>query len=461
MTGQNHDPFAQAFTPGGGEDPTADSRGTVGRTPTPDGPSFGSVPSASPAPGAEVVGPTRLTKSERKARDAAERKADKADRKAAPSAGSTRAHDAAVEKKKQLSVGERYGGDRRKWLLLVTGVVVLPLITLAAFVTANSKPSTTDVEAIVDARLAVRGTQFPAGEAIMWAGQVVRVWGTWNEADKSGQRDILLSQYLSRGIDPRGGWNGNGQQEVIYSTVNTEPKITDSSHAWIEATYQIQDGTWNCVSLPVYAYHGANMTEDSPYAFALAANPVPVACAPRTGAPPMEEVKSADGATSQNDSASATELQATFFPGFFGAWAASDQATLSNLVLSGTTVIGLGGAFESTPPPEIGTVVLPVLGGGKAASGKTYTATVPVTWTVAGSTSGVTAMYNVGLKRQGVQWFVTGEPTPVVQQPGLNAGEPGDIASGQGGVADPLFSTKQPVAGAPKGEVTPTDGSGK
>jgi hypothetical protein len=328
------------------------------------------------------------------------------------------------ERDRALSEGLRFSGSRRRWLLMAGALGVAPVVSLVALVVAASKPSRSDISGLVRTEMLAAGSQFPKGEAVMWAGQVTRVWGTWDERNSS-QRQVLLAPYLSQGMDGQAGWNGKGTQQVLYASVNPEPFVRDANHATVDTVYQIQDGTWRCVALPIFAYKPKDFGERAPWAFALAGNPVPTACSPRTGAPGLP----ADPSQRVNRKG-ADDLRASFLPGFFAAWAASDQAALRQYTVSGVRTMGLGGAFLSSPLPTIGEVLLR----SATEDSEEYTATVTVIWAVSGSPATITAVYDVPLTRTGAQWFVTGEPTAPVQAPNVSGGHP------NGQVVDPNAS---------------------
>lgn len=347
------------------------------------------------------------------------------------------------ERNKEISLGTRYGGDRKKLLFVGAAFGCLAVLAPISLTVALNRPSPQQVNDLVDTRLASNGTSFPKGQAVAWAGQVARTWGTWDEKDQSGMREALMSQFLSQGLDANAGWNGKGKQTVTYVSVNSEPRVKDDTHALVDATYQTDAGTWRCVTLSVFAYKPAGFSDAAPSAFALAANPTPVACAPRTGAPALPEVK--DPTIGQNDTTSAEKLTSDFFPGFFAAWAASDRATLGQYVSTDATLIGLGGAFESSPLPIISNVTLPtpMTIDGQSRAGDTtarWNATVSVTWTIPGTQTQINANYKVELRRDASQWFVTKEPEPLVQQAGLsgqpsNAGVKDGSAGSAGGTS--------------------------
>jgi hypothetical protein len=349
------------------------------------------------------------------------------------------ARKAKKERERALSEGLRYSGSRRRWLLMAGALGLSPLLSLAALVVALGKPSRSNVREQVKAELINAGSQFPRGEAVMWAGQVARIWGTWDEKS-TGQRAVALAPYLSLGMDNQAGWNGRGVQQVLYASVNPEPQVRDATHAAIGVVFQIQDGTWRCVALPIFAYKPKDFGDQAPWAFALAANPAPTACSPRTGAPSLP------GGGGRNDNDGANDLRNNFLPGFFAAWAASDQAALRQYTVSGLRTMGLGGAYLSSPLPQVGDVKLRV----PAEGSQERLALVPVTWTVPGSQATLTAIYEVPLVKRGAQWFVTGEPTPAVQDSGVNSGRPGNTPidpqgeGGSGAYPNPTPSTVSP-----------------
>ncbi|BDZ52431.1 hypothetical protein GCM10025867_46720 (plasmid) [Frondihabitans sucicola] len=467
MVDNHSDAFDSAFTPGPRpEVPAATSDPRTWDAPPVEPTVAAAAPSfnpSEPAPesrrrgrGSKAPAAAKPSKAELKAakQEASKTKAPKQSRKERQAA-EVRAK--AVDKKSSISLGQRYGGNRKYWLLLSAALVLSPVLSLTSLAVGGAKANKSDIAAAVDQALKDRGSNFPTGQAVMWSGQVVRTWGTWDSSDQTDQRSVLLSQYLSRGLDPSAGWNGAGKQEVLYSTVNPVPTIVDANHAWVDASYQIQDGTWRCVSLPIYAYHPKGFTSATSYAFALTANPVPVACAPRTGAPTISSNQvDAAGKPTSDDQVSGQKLQTEYFPGFFAAWAASDQATLKQYATNDAELVGLGGAFDSTPAPTINEVHLPLSNGAKITSGQTYTATVSVTWTVAGSTAQLTSWYDVKLRNGGNQWFVTGEPTPVEQQTNVGGSQAGDISTPQTGDKANLWTTPKPTAPTAEKTTSPT-----
>lgn len=333
---------------------------------------------------------------------------------------------------------------------ITIGLLCATLVfSLLAFAVALSKPDQGAINSKVKSAVAQSGRDYPTGSAVQFAGQVLRVWGTWNE-DNSSAHQVNIAPYLSSGMDPQGGWNGEGNQSVEYAVMNPEPTVVDKHRALVSGTYQIQDGTWRCVTIPVYAYHQAGTSGGSSWAFALSASPAPTPCAPRTGAAQVDNYNL--GANMQDDQDVDQTLQQTFFPGFMAAWGASDTDGLNQYTTSGVTLTGLGGAVESTPQPTISEVHL-FYSGDSVAQNKTYKTVATVAWTVKGSQATITATYVVPLKKTGDRWYAAGEPQPVSQDSLSTSGAPGSInqpgsAAKSGGFAssDPTPSSAPPTA---------------
>lgn len=363
------------------------------------------------------------------------------------------------ERERQMKMGVRYGGGRWMWVAMSLGLVLSPFIGILSLIVASGKADDSDVATAVDERLEEAGEGFPEGQAVMWAGKVLREWGTWDE-ENAEAREVALSPYLSQGMDTQAGWNEEGTQTLLYSSVNPEPNVVGSNHALISASYQIQDGSWRCVTLPVFAYEAEDLASESDWAFALAGNPTPSACSPRTGAPSIdadEEELSADGR--ENDNETAEELADSFFPGFFAAWASSDTTSLEQYASPGVRLVGLGGAMASTPTPTIGDAEI-YLDENGAVDGETYLAYVPVTWNLTGSDSQITAAYIVPVTQVGGRWQVADEPYTPQQGADVGSGEPATIPDAGDGVAPPEPNDNAPSPEDPPEEDDPSTEGG-
>lgn len=360
--------------------------------------------------------------------------------------------------KRKAKDGTRYSGGNRKYLVGAFAIfAALAILTPVSIMIGASKTSEDQVRAIVEEELTDSGSNFPEGQAVMWAGQVLRVWGTWDE-ETADAREVSIAPYLSSGMDSQAGWNGSGKQDVTYASVNPEPRVLDANHASVDAVYQIGDGSWRCVTIPVYAYKPDSFDTNAKWAFALAGNPTPTACTPRTGAPNVDDDVYAGGDGRKLDNDLGSSLQSSFFPGFFSAWAASDPDALQQYTASGVKTTGLGGAMASNPQPEIGEVRIWTDDGG-VKDGTVYNAIVPVTWTVTGTNSRVSAEYLVQVKKQGERWFVAGEPQAAQQSTDVQGGSPETVPQPDDKITEGTYPSS-PESEAPNpDEVNPNDSS--
>lgn len=324
------------------------------------------------------------------------------------------------------------GGKRGRATLLMSLVIITALLAVVNLGLVLTRPSQADIDERVATAMREQGQDFPRGQAVAWADQLVIDWGTWDE-DNAEEREVRMAQYLTSGMDSQAGWNGKGTQQVTFTSANPEPTVLDENRALVNVDYRLDDGSRRCVSVPVYAYLPEGLTgENVQYAFGLSSNPIPRPCAPRTGAMEDPAVEEAEETLAPNDEL-ARELTSSFFPGFFSAWAASDANSLRQYSASGVTTIGLGGAMSSTPPPSIQDVVIRTPRNGEPEEGSVYVATVPVTWTVAGSSAQITASYDVPMKMVGDRWYVAGEPTPSTSSPDAQSGSPADKVDPEAG----------------------------
>lgn len=360
--------------------------------------------------------------------------------------------------KRKAKDGARYNGGNRKYFLgAAVALAVLAILAPMSIMISASRPSEDQVRTIVKEAMTDSGSDFPTGQAVMWSGQVLRVWGTWDE-ENADSREVSIAPYLSSGMDPQAGWNGAGKQEITYASVNPEPNVLDANHATVDAVYQIGDGSWRCVTIPVYAYKPDSFDTNAKWAFALAGNPTPSACAPRTGAPSVDENVYAGDENRKEDDELGKTLSDSYFPGFFSAWAASDSDALQQYTASGVKTTGLGGAMASNPQPEIGEVRVWTDDDG-VKDGTVYNAVVPVTWTITGSNSRVSAEYLVQVKKEGERWFVAGEPQAAQQATDVQGGRPQNIPQPDDGVTEGKYPSSQETETPNPDEVDPNDSS--
>lgn len=321
------------------------------------------------------------------------------------------------------------GGKRGRATALMAAILAFALLTaINTFLIVGlfNRPS---AEEAASAALREQGRDFPSGQSVAWAEQAVVDWATWDEDDQE-DREIRMAQYLTSGMEPQAGWNGRGKQEVTFTSVDPEPEVIDQNHAVVDVAYRLSDNSRRCVSVPVYAYKPEGLTEEegnkSQWAFGMSGNPIPRPCAPRTGATDDGAASPAndDDTTLREDDELARELTSNFFPDFFAAWAASDANSLRQYTASGVTTIGLGGAMSSTPPPSVSEAVIMTPRDTAPKENTVYYATVPVTWTLAGSSAQVTSTYTVPMKKSGDRWYVAGEPRPSPESADAASGSP-------------------------------------
>lgn len=357
--------------------------------------------------------------------------------------------------KGNIALGAKYGGRRRSFAIMAAVLMFCALMVPLLLFLNSQKVGKNEVNEVVSAAVANETAKtFPVGTAGMWMESFVRVYGTW-DYKTPGARAADLSPYLAPGLDAQAGWNGKGQQRLIYSAVSSQPEIIDRQRAVFDVTYQIQDGTWRCAKVPVFAYKPTDSKQGpvNQWGFAVTANPTPMPCALRVSVP-----KFGGNEFGTTDIAAATTLKDTFFPGFFTAWVASDADTLRQYMGPDIKTFGLGGAYQSNP--TVDAVLLPVGEGEKTAAPNTiYSAYVDVTLTdFMGSQLAVT--YKVPVASNGSQWQVMGEPEAMIQQlSGISSSSvpdsTGKVTDGDGQEANNEYSEPDQPAPAQPGEQSP------
>lgn len=339
------------------------------------------------------------------------------------------------------------GGRRWRVTAVMAGLVVMVILTAYNTIAIASLPSESDINNQVATALQKQGKNFPSGQAASWAEQVVYDWATWDQ-ETPDEHAVRMAQYLTDGMDPQAGWNEQGTQKVTFTSVNPNPVVLSEHRALVDVAYRLADNSRRCVTVPVYAYKPdsvAGVTTRVQWAFALAGTPTPRACAPRTGAvDPDGALRNEEGLRPNKELA--RELTTSFFPGFFSAWAASDSNALRQYTASGVRTIGLGGAMVSTPPPSIHDVIIRTPADTPPHDGTVYHATVPVTWTIAGSQAQIETTYRVPMKLDGERWYVAGEPTPAAYLTSAASGRPSKVEPPDGGASLTDSTTPSPDA---------------
>lgn len=336
------------------------------------------------------------------------------------------------------------GGNRWKASAMMAALIVVTALTLWNTAVIAALPSNQDIQDQVATAMRDQGSNYPVGQATSWAEQVAYDWATWDE-DNPDEREVRMAQYLTKGMDPQAGWNGQGTQSVTFTSVNTSPTVLSEHRALVDVAYRLEDDSRRCLTIPIYAYKPDSVVGTSvQWAFGLAATPTPRPCSPRTGAAdPSEDLRDTDGLRENPELAQT--LATSFFPGFFAAWAASDDNELRQYTASGVRTIGLGGAMVSTPPPSVQDVTIQTPKNGQPQEGTVYYAIVPVTWTIAGSEAEVQATYRVPMKLAGDRWYVAGEPEPAAQLSEAASGAPADAVPPEGGNSSaPETDTQSP-----------------
>lgn len=312
--------------------------------------------------------------------------------------------------KSQISLGEKYSGKRKIFAFMVLGIIGLVFAVLYLLINQSNMVSQGELDdQVEDAISEQTASQFPVGEAAIQMEAFIRTYGTWSDATPAA-RASELSRFLAPDVDEQAGWDGNGEQQVIYSAVSQTPEIVDSNRAIFDASYQIDDGTWRCVRVPLYAYQPESESEGpvDNWAFSVTSNPTPVPCSNPVSVPEFEENEFPNTDTDAADS-----LQDQFFPGFFSAWVTSDEDTLLQYMAPNVRTFGLGGIYEADP--EITEVILPIGAEENSAQPDTeYTAFVTVEFTDNNGGT-VTPTYQVPISYTGTQWQVTGEPEALAQ----------------------------------------------
>lgn len=357
--------------------------------------------------------------------------------------------------KSNIALGAKYGGRRKIFAILAAAMIATLLAIPLLWMQINSKMSKSEAKQIVETAVADSTAKtFPVGPAGMWMESFVRIYGTW-DYKTPGARAADLSPYLAPGMDAQAGWNGKGTQRLIYSAVSNQPEIIDRQRAIFDVSYQIQDGTWRCAKVPVFAYKPTDSKQGpvNQWGFAVTANPTPMPCALRVSVPDFAGNKFPD-----QDQNAAETLRTSFFPGFFTAWIASDADTLRQFMAPDVKTFGLGGAYQSNA--SVDKVVLPIGAGEKAAAPNTvYTAYVSVILTDF-TGSQLKATYKVPVASTGSQWQVMGEPEAIIQElQGLTEGLPesqGKTTDGSNNQQNNEYAEPDQAQPAQRADQTPT-----
>ncbi|MFI1648635.1 conjugal transfer protein [Streptomyces avidinii] len=304
----------------------------------------------------------------------------------------------------QVSTAQMWAGPRRgimvRRMLGLFGVLLL----LFLFAKVGGKASRAEVQALADKQASSGQVDFPRGAALMWAAPLVKTFASYDPA-QADARSTALKPYAINGLDAQLGWNGQGKQVVIDMVMSTDVQVTAVDRAIVRGTVQVQDGSWRCVAVPLFAVQRSGSA-----AFGLTTAPAYVPCSGLTT--PAKDV----AANPSNDAALAQTFKSDLLPPFMAAWVQSDNANLARYLLPGVTSFGLGGAYTGSGGggrPVIGEVYVPEAVSGQDGSRRTLTFSVTLKST-ADAKAEQTSTYQVAIAHSNGQWYFASDPTPVL-----------------------------------------------
>lgn len=223
------------------------------------------------------------------------------------------------------------GAGGRWWIWLGRAVLWAFIVVIAvnggraAFVSFTQQPP--------PERPATGGGQFPTRAAAAYAQQFADVYLNYDEASAGTRADRLVS-YLAEGADPQLGWNGAGTLRLEAAHV-AGVDVRDEKHAVVDLAVLVNDD-WMRLAVPVFA---------SGEAMAVSGQP---ALLP----PPPKATLPATSGTAEVDAAATKELERQL-PGFFKAYASSDDADLERYLDQGVSVPGLSGTVRFASLREV------------------------------------------------------------------------------------------------------------
>lgn len=319
------------------------------------------------------------------------------------------------------STAQMWAGPRRGILLRRMLALLGVLLLLYVSVTLKGKADRSDVEGLVRKNVKSSMVSFPKGDAVMWAAPLVKAFATYDPSNVE-KRAQALKPYALNGIDEQMGWNGQGKQTVIDLVMSDDVQVTDADHAVVRATVQVQDGSWRCVSVPVFTTKRGGVT-----AFGLTAAPVYTSCAGLTSPP------ASDDQSLSNDASLANMFKSDLLPGFMAAWVQSDTDNLRRYMLPGAKSFGLGGAYSGKGGgnrPEIGDVSVPKAEDGQDTSRRIVTFTA--TMTGSDGKAEQESTYQVPVRKQNGQWYFASDPVPAVRSHQVGGNQVPDAQPSQG-----------------------------
>lgn len=268
------------------------------------------------------------------------------------------------KRKKQPTAREgkhtAYAGGRWKIKILralfYTVMGVLLLGGLKNVVTNEEPVSTKDLAKQVQAELGLTG--FPTETAEAFAVRFTTEYLTY-DAESTDARQARLAIYSPAAAAGDWGWDGTGTQSVITGPYVSAPtKVDGKDFGTVTVSAQLSTGEWVALAVPLYASETGALVVAGPPAYV---------------AQPALAVSPGKEAPTDTDDELADVLAQDVMPGFFTAWAASDQVSLERYITSDATVAARTGLAGTVSFAAIGDVVFPV---GKS----TRTGTISVTW---------------------------------------------------------------------------------
>lgn len=276
----------------------------------------------------------------------------------------------------------RFGAGGRWWVWLGRAVLWALIIVIvvnggrAAFIgfTQESAPGGAPADP---------ANGFPSTAASAYALEFATVYLNYNEAT-ADTRASQLAEYLPNGADPQLGWNGAGKlrlNDAYLAGVDAR----DEQHGVATLAVQV-NGTWMRLAVPIYAEDGRMVVSGEP------------ALLP---APDKASLPAPPAGTEQIDTQATSELERQL-PGFFQAYAASDNADLARYRVQGASMTGLDGSVRFVRLQDL--VVPP--------GGDTRQITATVIWRMPSAGRGNTPpgelaqTYELTVTKQDGNWYV-------------------------------------------------------
>lgn len=281
-----------------------------------------------------------------------------------------------------LRRARRFGSGGRWWVWLGRAILWALIIVIvvnggrAAFVgfTQQSAPARTQTDP---------ASRFPSTAASAYAQGFATVYLNYDEATADA-RARQLADYVPEGANPQLGWNGAGRLR-LEGAYPAGVRARDAKHGVVTLAVQV-NGSWMRLAVPIYASDGAMVVSGEPAL--LPAPPKASLPAPRPGA-------------DQIDALATRELEGQL-PGFFQAYAASDNTDLARYRAQGAELAGLN---ETVRFVALRDLVVPP-------GGNTRRITATVVWRIA-TTGGanvppgeLTQTYELTVTKQDGNWYV-------------------------------------------------------